>query len=81
MTEPVAFTSSAHTCAATQGLPLRWLEDAPSGATIEMRDICPLNEAGEPLERLDADDCWTIGPTESTLVQIPRRIPLRDLFP
>ena len=72
----------------TQGLPLRWFEDTPSGATIEMRDICPLNEAGEPLERLDVDDCWTIGPTESSLVQIqagkdsqqPVRIPLRDLF-
>ena len=54
-----------------------------------MRDICPLNESDQPLENLDADACWTIGPTEASLAQIQaardggeelRRIPLRDLF-
>lgn len=72
----------------TQGLPLRWFETPPDGSTVEMRDICPLNEASEPLESLDADDCWTIGPVESSLAQIQaaqdgeplRRVPLRDLF-
>ena len=72
----------------TQGLPLRWLEESPGGATAEMRDICPLNEEGDPLVDLDADDCWTLGPPESSLAQLQaasdggaaRRIPLRDLF-
>lgn len=72
----------------TQGLPLRWLEESAGGATAEMRDICPLNEAGDPLVDLDAAECWTIGPAESTLRQIQtaidggaqRRIPLRELF-
>ena len=72
----------------TQGLPLRWFEESPSGITVEARDICPLNEAGEKLENLDADDCWTIGPTESSLAQTQAavdggqllRVPLRDLF-
>ena len=72
----------------TQGLPLRWLDES-QGATVEMRDICPLNESNQPLENLDADACWTIGPPEASLAQIQaaraggeelRRIPLRDLF-
>ena len=73
----------------TQGLPLRWFEDSDSSnRMVEMRDICPLNEAGEALECLAPDDCWTIGPTESSLAQVQAgagdgelvRIPLRDLF-
>jgi Fe-S-cluster containining protein len=70
----------------TQGLPLRWLEEAAPG--VERRDICPLNEAGEPLETLPAGDCWTLGPAEERLRGIQaasaggalRRVALRSLF-
>lgn len=66
----------------TQGLPLRWLDDG-----VELRDICPLNDAGPPIEELDADTCWTLGPVEDELAalqittdpQAPRTS-LRSLF-
>lgn len=71
----------------TQGLPLRWMQDAPHGGAVEHRDICPENEAGPPLVALSEDACWTIGPTESRLAEIARaydpalgRVALRDLF-
>ena len=72
----------------TQGLPLRWTETDIEGGRIEYRDICPLNERPEdPLESLGEQDCWTIGPTESSLAQLQiefggtlRRVRLRDLF-
>jgi hypothetical protein len=72
----------------TQGLPLRWLEEARGGEIVERRDICPLNEAGEPIETLDAAECWTIGPVEDRLRRLQeardggagRRVALRDLF-
>lgn len=72
----------------TQGLPLRWLEAGASGETVERRDICPLNEAGEPLEALAEDACWTLGPVEDRLRHLqeaagdgaPRRVSLRALF-
>ena len=69
----------------TQGLPLRWIEE-DFDETIEYRDICPLNAAGEPVEDLEAADCWTIGPFEEELSMIQAgtgdsaRVPLRDLF-
>ena len=70
----------------TQGLPLRWSEETEHGS-VELRDICPLNEAGEPIAKLPADACWTLGPAEErlALLQIaaePRspRTRLRDLF-
>ena len=58
------------------------------GLRTEYRDICPLNENPEaPLEALEQQDCWSIGPTESSLAQLQtefggglRRIRLRDLF-
>jgi Fe-S-cluster containining protein len=68
----------------TQGLPLRWIDEA-RGA--ELRDICPLNEAGEPLERLPESSCWTLGETEARLAELQRafgaegeRVALRALF-
>ena len=68
----------------TQGLPLRWT-DAELGA--ELRDICPLNEAGSPIEALEADACWTLGPVEERLARLQLaaaptagRIALRTLF-
>jgi uncharacterized protein len=71
----------------TQGLPLRWLEER-GDEVIERRDICPLNAAGEPVEALPDDDCWTLGPVEGRLAAlqastdggIGRRVALRSLF-
>ena len=75
-----------YTCR-TQGLPLRWLEDAAGGEVVELRDICPLNEEGAPLEELDESDCWTIGPFEGELAEAQKRtsgglerVRLRELF-
>jgi Fe-S-cluster containining protein len=71
----------------TQGLPLRWSEEGSDGA-VELRDICPLNEAGEPIAELPADACWTLGPVEERLARLELAQPapgsgrtrLRDLF-
>jgi hypothetical protein len=72
----------------TQGLPLRWF-DEHEGETVELRDICPLNEiADSPLESLESDDCWLIGPYEGRLAEMQAtrptvaasRIALRSLF-
>lgn len=67
----------------TQGLPLRWVED-----DAEYRDICPLNEEGEPLVQIGATDCFTLGPFEGRLAELQRqyadgamtRIGLRRMF-
>jgi len=72
----------------TQGLPLRWLEEGPQGGLVEMRDICPLNEEGQPVEELPAEACWEIGPVEEALAALQqrltngtmRRMLLRSLF-
>lgn len=72
----------------TQGLPLRWTEERPDGSGVELRDICPLNEAGEPLEALPEAACFTLGPFEGRLARLQagvdggilRRLPLRALF-
>ncbi len=72
----------------TQGLPLRWIDEAPGGDLIELRDICPLNDEGAPIESLPEAACWTIGPFEERLARLQarldggelRRIPLRSLF-
>lgn len=73
----------------TQGVPLRWVDQGPSGEPVEYRDICPLNAEGPALESLAVDDCWTLGPVEAQLVALqgpgkagepPERTPLRSLF-
>ena len=71
----------------TQGLPLRWLEETGTAEIREQRDICPLNELGEPIEALPAEACWTLGPFEDRLRRLqegaagaPRRVSLRELF-
>ena len=73
----------------TQGLPLRWLEQAdPAELFVEHRDICPLNDAGEPIEALPAETCWTLGPFEDRLRRLQqaadggrgRRVALREIF-
>ena len=72
----------------TQGLPLRWIEEEAGGRVAERRDICPLNEAGPPLESLSSRDCWTLGEVEGRLAALQaardggalRRVALRSLF-
>ena len=70
----------------TQGLPLRWLDEVDDETVVEMRDVCPLNDDGAPVEELDEDDCWTIGPSEERLARLQlatgdlRRVALRELF-
>jgi Fe-S-cluster containining protein len=72
----------------TQGYPLRWIEEREDGTAVEMRDICPLNDAGTPVERLPEEECWTIGPFEERLARLQlaadggrmTRTRLRDLF-
>lgn len=72
----------------TQGLPLRWIEEVSEEEVVEMRDICPLNEPGQPVEELSEDLCWFIGPVEERLAELQasmdggrlRRVYLRSLF-
>lgn len=72
----------------TQGLPIRWLDEGPDGEVVEMRDICPLNEQGTPVEELPKEACWSIGPVEEQLTALQHqvgsgimtRVALRDLF-
>jgi hypothetical protein len=76
----------------TQGLPLRWLDrddDGETVGTVEMRDICPMNDSPDaPVEQIAAGDCWTLGPYEFRLSRTqvayrgapPRRVELRSLF-
>jgi hypothetical protein len=72
----------------TQGLPLRWVDQLPDGVLVEMRDICPLNGEGQPVEDLSAQACWMIGPFEDRLARLQiaayggelRRIALRAMF-
>lgn len=72
----------------TQGLPLRWTEESADGSAVELRDICPLNDDGPPIQSLPAGECWTLGPIEGRLATLQRaagggrmaRVRLRDLF-
>ena len=71
----------------TQGLPLAMFHEDAEGEIHEERAICELNVEGPPLESLDLDDCWVIGPVEQRLVTLQenldgaaRRVSLRGLF-
>lgn len=72
----------------TQGLPLRWIDETVDLEFVELRDICPLNDEGTPIEELAESECWTIGPVEERLAKLQAefghgempRVPLRDLF-
>lgn len=72
----------------TQGLPLHWIEERENGTEVAMRDICPINNPGTPVENLPEDLCWKIGPFEEQLARLQydldkgetRRVKLRDLF-
>ncbi len=71
----------------THGLPLAIVEERGEDF-VELRDVCPLNESGTPLEELAPDELWRIGPFEERLRAIQqrfsdgtlRRVPLRSLF-
>ena len=71
----------------TQGLPFRWFDEIEN-ELVELRDICPLNEAGEPIETLPENECWTIGEFEAKLAELQKefgegemtRKSLRSLF-
>jgi hypothetical protein len=55
---------------------------------VEWRDICPLNEEGDPVETLEPEACWTLGVFEEALAVLQaradggamRRVALRSLF-
>jgi Fe-S-cluster containining protein len=75
----------------THGLPLAWVEEREladgDAEFVELRDICHLNEAGEPLEELAPEDCWRIGSHEGELRALQQahagnlhRVSLRSLF-
>lgn len=76
----------------THGLPLAWVEERETpdgeGEFVELRDICHLNEAGEPLEALEPQECWRIGTAEDQLRKLEEqhsgapkaRVALRSLF-
>jgi len=71
-----------------QGLPLRWIDEDQHLSPVEMRDICPLNSPGTPVEKLPEESCWHIGPFELRLAGLQmelsggrmRRVSLKDLF-
>jgi len=76
----------------TQGLPLRWIGEGEGESgdpeMFEYRDICPLNEEGVPIELLDEEACWTLGPAEGEMAAMQQeidggrmcRVSLRALF-
>jgi len=75
----------------TQGLPLRWQDEDDYGQTVELRDICPLNEdpLGVPVLALAAEQCWSLGAFEGALASLQaeaqgsfalKRESLRGLF-
>lgn len=72
----------------TQGLPLAVFEEDEDGEVRERRSICELNLEGEPLDDLELEECWLIGPTEIELQNLQarysgggqERVALRDLL-
>lgn len=80
------YASRPYVCR-TQGLPLRWIDVAEDGATVELRDICSLNADGHPITMLSDDRCFTLGPYEARLRDLQLaasrrldRVALRALF-
>lgn len=71
----------------THGVPIAFLEEDEEGV-YELRDICPLNEEGEPLEDLVEDKIFQNNAWEEKLAELQiiadkgkmDRILLRDLF-
>jgi hypothetical protein len=81
------YASRPYVCR-TQGLPLRWFVEDVEGDVVERRSICDLNVPGEPIDALDDEACWLIGPVEHRLIGLQaridgegvKRVALRDLF-
>lgn len=71
----------------THGVPIAFLEEDAEGF-YELRDICPLNEEGEPLEELSDDSIFQNNAWEEKLAELQlfadkgklERVLLRDLF-
>lgn len=71
----------------TQGLPLLHFHENAAEDIVEERSICELNAEGGPLDQIDMDDCWLIGPIELELQKLQesatgdqRRTALRNMF-
>jgi len=80
-----AYADRPYVCR-TQGLPLAWYEE-DGEEVVERRTICELNAEGPPLEGLDEDEVWLVGPVELRLQQLQQRfggdqarVALRELF-
>lgn len=71
----------------THGVPIAYLQEDEEGE-FELRDICPLNEAGEPLEELQEEKIFQNTPWEEKLAMLQlmadqgkmEREKLRSLF-
>lgn len=71
----------------THGIPIAYLQKDDEGE-FELRDICPLNEKGEPIENLTEDYIFQNQSWEEKLALLQlladkgemERIPLRGLF-
>jgi hypothetical protein len=71
----------------SEGFPLQWAEER-RGKVIVLRDICPHNDGGAPIEKLPPNECWEIGPVELELAKLQNefgnglmnRVKLRELF-
>ena len=88
---PAGFDEDRPYICRTQGLPLRWLDVNSLGEEVELRDICPHNEEGTPLEELELWQCWSLGIMEPRLLDLqevlqqapggtPSRVGMRSLF-
>ncbi len=71
----------------THGVPISYLVEE-NNEWLDERDICPLNEAGEPLEELSKEKIFQNNPWEEKLAMLQlmvdkgnlERVLLRDLF-
>jgi Fe-S-cluster containining protein len=80
------YTSRPFVCR-THGVPISYLQEDEEGE-YELLDICPLNEAGKPLETLENEEIFENKPYEEELVRLQimadkgnfHRVALRTLF-
>ena len=49
------------------------VSDEIENELVELRDICPLNEDGVPIENLSEEKCWTIGEFEAKLAELQKQ--------
>lgn len=80
------YSSRPYVCR-THGVPISYLQEDEEGE-YELRDICPLNEEGNPLETLESDEIFENNLHEEKLVHLQimadkgkfHRVTLRELF-